>query len=125
MDMYQEAAIFSEGQVRINSIQNASNLNHEINRATFCIPFEMNNSGKIIASKRTMKDLLTIISKTTKLKNLNNILIRYAYIDSTGTYSEGLCKTNKLPKGLDLIVFEIENESDKFKYLTHPLLVKT
>jgi hypothetical protein len=124
LDMFQEAAIFSQELLKKDPIKNASSLNHEINRATFCIPFVMNNVGEIISSKQSMKDAFAVITKTTKLKQIKKLIIKYAYIDETGRYTESSCNAYELPKGINLIIFEIENENDQFKYLTRPLMVK-
>jgi hypothetical protein len=124
MDMYKEAAIFLQEPIRTNGIKTASNLNHEINRATFCLPLKMNDSGELILTKHNLSESSKHISIETKIKDLKQIILCYAYINETGAYIENESPINLLPRGTDLVVFEIKNKADQFKYLTKPFLVK-
>lgn len=125
IDMHHLAAISLQENNILNSIDYASSLNYDINRAAFLLPFEISNSGAITTKIISYDDLKQQAKYLTKMQNISGLMISMAFIDTDGVYLVRKCSFKDIPKNITFIAFEISDNLTKFNYLTTPKLVQS
>jgi hypothetical protein len=123
IDMLQEASIFLHSKIKKKSIENASSLNHVINRLLVVAPFQLDQNNNVVWSPVKRSGLTLWIKSKLPNQKESELLFSWARLNHNDELIEEQGNFKLLPKHGEFILFEIQNKKNGFKYLTSSILV--
>jgi hypothetical protein len=124
LNMYFEASLLKKDIQSLGPIAAASDLNYEINRSTFVLPFYLDQLGKLKSNTIGLDDYKKDFLAKNPAAQEHELQLSYQLLEN-GYLKEYTTPFNLIPKKKTIIAFEVSSTRSTFKYLTNSQMVRT